>query len=1125
MLESTPFARLLVIRALEAGREAQVTLLLDASPALPVAGPSLAGIAGGWQGVHWSWDAPLDQDVAYSSVPAAIDGVRRAMRTVAPTGPSFVQREAARARLTIAAGLLALALVILFSATQPVPRAAALLLPLWAVTRSGVATSTLGDALLPALLMAMALVLAAIVLWRRATRRTVVGLIVAVVLLALATPLGFYAARLILPASELESPAVWFGWEAVLALLLTGYLAVAAAPLLASDDEHASPQWGALAALAALVVGAIAVEAWGPGGWPTWYQPLLILPLVLFLPVTSRRSRFLALATAAAAIAALGTWSTSLEARMASARTDLARLGAPVDPAANADLDDFARAARDAHATRLDRLYAAWRVSALWRDSVPTYLSLWDSTGRQLDEVPLDSLSIRWDDLDSLVRDNGDAPHRIPLARGAGHHEVLILPLTPDTIATVTIGPRSRLLVPTAFGLLTGWRSPAEPSYRVVVIPDPLAAPDTLFHRDHRYVRTDRIVTAGEVPRAVRAEIAIPKPQQFAVRAALVVVLDLIVAYVMWLALQRLFGSSQPLVSLVFRRSYRRTIATALTAFFIVPAMVFALWSVFRLKRSAADQRSAEVAETLRDVAVTGGFAIAESASPNHDSLAITADAVNAELGVYRRGRLIASSTPMLEELGFLPSIITVPARTPPGTVPAGPSNGLPDAHVRLGGEPTAQPGTVVVAALPGGETDFELDQIDLAMLLLLVSLTGAAAAVGVAGLVARALGQPIDTLRRTALAIGKHEVPPLARDVPAEFVPVFGAINQMERDLRASGAELRAGRARTAAILATVATGVIGVDADGRVIHANPRAAELLGTLIAVGEPIAGQLPASWQPIAASIAHLLQHVARNAESHELEIGEQRFGVTLAPLAVGGLVCAITDITEASRAARILAWGEMARQVAHEIKNPLTPMRLGLQHLKRVDPRTHPDYPRLVGETAERLLIEIERLDRIARSFARYGAPPDRERAPLEPIALATAVEEMAALFALTSEQPRLEVAGVAAGRVLARKEELAQVLLNLLDNARQAEATRVRLVLGGAELRVEDDGRGIPAGQLARIFEPAFSTTTSGTGLGLAIVRRLVEGWGGTIAVESEPGRGTTFTLRFEPAAGAEHI
>jgi len=100
----------------------------------------------------------------------------------------------------------------------------------------------------------------------------------------------------------------------------------------------------------------------------------------------------------------------------------------------------------------------------------------------------------------------------------------------------------------------------------------------------------------------------------------------------------------------------------------------------------------------------------------------------------------------------------------------------------------------------------------------------------------------------------------------------------------------------------------------------------------------------------------------------------------------------------------------------------------------------------------------------------------------------------------------------------LARDAELREVLLNLLENARLAHARHVRVTLACADgevaLRVEDDGHGIPEDVLPRIFEPHFSTRTSGSGLGLAISRRMVEAWGGTIAVRSAPGAGTTLTV-----------
>ncbi len=276
----------------------------------------------------------------------------------------------------------------------------------------------------------------------------------------------------------------------------------------------------------------------------------------------------------------------------------------------------------------------------------------------------------------------------------------------------------------------------------------------------------------------------------------------------------------------------------------------------------------------------------------------------------------------------------------------------------------------------------------------------------------AGALAQPIEALRRRALAIGRRELAPALREPPLEFEPVFGALTQMERDLTLSEARLE--------------------------------------------------------------------------------------------------------EETARTARVVAWGEMARQVAHEIKNPLTPMRLGLQHLRRLGADARPDLADQTAQTAERLLGEIDRLDRIARSFARYGSPPEREAGPLEAIDLAAIVQEIAQLYSLAAAEPRVLVEAGAADPVGARHEELLQVLLNLLDNAREAGASTVRLVIDGRRLEVVDDGRGIEPDQLGRIFEPTFSTTTSGTGLGLAIVRRLVEGWGATISVRSDPGEGTTFTLAF---------
>jgi signal transduction histidine kinase len=225
------------------------------------------------------------------------------------------------------------------------------------------------------------------------------------------------------------------------------------------------------------------------------------------------------------------------------------------------------------------------------------------------------------------------------------------------------------------------------------------------------------------------------------------------------------------------------------------------------------------------------------------------------------------------------------------------------------------------------------------------------------------------------------------------------------------------------------------------------------------------------------------------------------------------------------RTARILAWGEMARQVAHEIKNPLTPIKLSVQHIRRAYDDRRPDYGNILETNVDQILIEIDRLTEIARVFSRYGAPPEAPGATV-PVDVAGVVREVLTLYQAPDRSVRYHCTIESPHTVAAaRPAELREVLVNLLENARaavgEAGEVEVRVAHDGRFVCVEvrDNGQGIPPDQLPRIFEPHFSTRSSGTGLGLAIVRRLVEGWGGEISGASEPGRGTTIRVLI-PAA-----
>ena len=223
--------------------------------------------------------------------------------------------------------------------------------------------------------------------------------------------------------------------------------------------------------------------------------------------------------------------------------------------------------------------------------------------------------------------------------------------------------------------------------------------------------------------------------------------------------------------------------------------------------------------------------------------------------------------------------------------------------------------------------------------------------------------------------------------------------------------------------------------------------------------------------------------------------------------------------------ARVLAWGEMSRQVAHEIKSPLTPIKLSVQHLRRAYRDGRQDFGEILDTNVEQILTEIDRLTEIARAFSRYGAPPESE-GPIVPVDAGASIREALTLYR-TGDAGVSYRAEIEEGLppVMARAGELKEVLLNLLENAHVAldgggsVIVTARCAGDEVEIVVADDGPGIEPELLPRIFEPHFSTRSSGTGLGLAIVRRLVESWGGALEAESELGQGTAIHVRLSAA------
>ena len=221
---------------------------------------------------------------------------------------------------------------------------------------------------------------------------------------------------------------------------------------------------------------------------------------------------------------------------------------------------------------------------------------------------------------------------------------------------------------------------------------------------------------------------------------------------------------------------------------------------------------------------------------------------------------------------------------------------------------------------------------------------------------------------------------------------------------------------------------------------------------------------------------------------------------------------------------RELAWKEMARQVAHEIKNPLTPMKLSVQHLEHAHEAKDPNFNPIFRRVIRTLREQIDVLTRIATEFAHFGAMPRRRWGAVD---IRKVADSAVALF--DAERSRIRfIIDVPKDlpRVHSDEEELRRAFVNLLRNATQAIegwgviVISARTDQGMVNIRVRDTGYGMSEETLKRVFDPNFSTKTSGMGLGLAIVKKTITDMSGTIRVDSTPGRGTTFFIELPARA-----
>ena len=213
---------------------------------------------------------------------------------------------------------------------------------------------------------------------------------------------------------------------------------------------------------------------------------------------------------------------------------------------------------------------------------------------------------------------------------------------------------------------------------------------------------------------------------------------------------------------------------------------------------------------------------------------------------------------------------------------------------------------------------------------------------------------------------------------------------------------------------------------------------------------------------------------------------------------------------------REVAWREMAQQVAHEIKNPLTPLKLGAQHLERAWQDKAPDFEARLQRYTQTTIQQIDALSHIAEGFAMLATDGKTVLVDMDLVTLLQDVVYLHEAQGVVLNAPKGEVS------IQGDRTRLTRAFNNLVQNALESGAgeqvdVQVRLSVEGSEAIVDvvDNGQGIEHERLERIFEPKFTTKTHGLGLGLAMVRAIVQAAKGSISVASSHGKGTTFTVR----------
>jgi nitrogen fixation/metabolism regulation signal transduction histidine kinase len=430
---------------------------------------------------------------------------------------------------------------------------------------------------------------------------------------------------------------------------------------------------------------------------------------------------------------------------------------------------------------------------------------------------------------------------------------------------------------------------------------------------------------------------------------------------------------------------------------------------------------------------------------------------------------------------------------------------------------------------------------ITLTLTLLLALLSAGALAFVLSDRLSAPLGVLVEGTRAVASGDFSQRAAVDSRDELGVLTQSFNAMTLQLSEARSQAerhqAALAQAKAYLESVLANLSAGVLAFDEELNLRGANHSAGTILGLDLA---PLVGTPAAAWPASAAGLAGLGREIvsafdrAGRAE-WEQQVDRQLQGRTqllllrgtrLPPGAEGGCVVVFDDITHLAEAQRTAAWAEVARRLAHEIRNPLTPIQLSAERLKvKLAGKLAGTDAEMLDRSTNTIVNQVAALKNMVDAFSQYARTPEPSMRELDVNAL---TREVLTLYESSlGGSVRMELAP-SVPPVVGDAAQLRQVIHNLLQNAQDALAdtpapaiTVATAAVGDTvRLTITDNGCGFPENVIQRAFEPYVTTKPRGTGLGLAIVKKIVEEHGGAATIENVAPRGARVTVQLPRAA-----